>query len=106
MSGLDSVRRDNETARAGADALEARVVALRNHMLAVWAAELMGLSDPDAYARAVSASAAGHPKEEDVLRKISHDLADSGVKEAAEVRARMDEFLAQARMQLAGEARR
>lgn len=98
MSGTDPKRRDAEHGRPRDDALEARVVALRNRMVSAWAASLMGLADPDAYAQAVTSTT--HPGEEDVFRKISRDLADSGVA-AAPVRAKMDEFLAQARMRLA-----
>ncbi|HWE98991.1 MAG TPA: ATPase inhibitor subunit zeta [Caulobacteraceae bacterium] len=99
MIGSDPERRDAERGRPGDDAFEVRVVALRNHMVSAWAAGLMGLSDPDAYAKAVTSTS--HPAEEDVFRKISRDLADSGVAAAREVRVKMDEFLAQARMRLA-----
>jgi len=85
-------------------AIEARAAELRNHMLGEWAAGLMGLESPAAYAAAVSRSQAGKPRDEDVHRKVSHDLTDSGLASAAaEVWAKMDEFLALARARLAGE---
>jgi hypothetical protein len=73
-------------------------------MLGEWAAGLMGLSNPQAYAAAVSRSQAEQPQDEDVLRKVRHDLADSGLASAAaEVVAKMDEFLAIARARVAEE---
>jgi hypothetical protein len=98
--------RDPAQASAAArdKALESRAADLRNHMLGEWAAGLMGLDNPKAYAAAVSRSQAEQPRDEDVHRKVSHDLTDSGLASAAaEVWAKMDEFLAQARARLAGE---
>jgi hypothetical protein len=85
-------------------ALEARAAALRNHMLGEWAARQMGLANAEAYAAAVSRSQAEQPQDEDVRRKVSHDLIDSGLASAAaEVPAKMDEFLAMARARVSME---
>ncbi len=70
-------------------------------MLGQWAADLMGLKDGDAYAQAVARGGAAAPNDEDVLRKVSRDLADSGLSVSlGEVHAKMEEFLALARARL------
>ncbi len=70
-------------------------------MLGEWAARLMGLSNVEDYAKVVVKSEVDQPSDDDVLRKVSQDLAGSGLSVAAhEVRAKMDEFLAVARGQI------
>lgn len=96
---------DDHDQRQSSDAFdrsrEGRASAIRNLMIGRWAASLMGLKDADAYGRAVARPGSELPPEEDVLRKVSRDLADSGLAVSiTEVRAKMDEFLAQARAQL------
>ncbi|MDE2356199.1 MAG: DUF1476 family protein [Alphaproteobacteria bacterium] len=81
-----------------ADRLETRAQARASLMLGEWAARLMGLKDVDAYAQVVVRTGAEPGGEEAILRRVSHDLADSGLAVgAAEVAARHAEFLAQAR---------
>jgi hypothetical protein len=105
MSASDPHEPTPATAAQRDRALEARAAALRNRMLGEWAGGLMGLANPEAYAAAVSRSQAEQPQDEDVLRKVSHDLADSGLASAAaEVTAKMDEFLAIARARLTVES--
>jgi hypothetical protein len=80
---------------------EFRAAARRNRMLGEWAAHLMGLENVEDYARAVVKSDLEQPGEEDVLRKVSQDLAGSGLSvPVSEVRSKMDEFLAIARGQI------
>ncbi len=80
---------------------EGRAEAARNLLLGQWAAKLMGLKDSDAYAHAVARGGATTPNDEDVLRKVSRDLTDSGLSiSLGEVHAKMEEFLALARAQL------
>jgi hypothetical protein len=80
---------------------EDRALAARNLMLGLWAAERMGLKNGTAYAHAVAKPGHEPPSDEDVLRKVSHDLADSGLAiSLGDVHAKMEEFLAQARAQL------
>jgi hypothetical protein len=80
---------------------EGRAEAARNILLGQWAANLMGLKDSDAYAHAVARCGATTPNDEDVLRKVSRDLADSGLSiSLGEVHAKMEEFLALARARL------
>jgi len=80
---------------------EGRAEAARNFLLGQWAASLMGLKDAEAYARAVARGGATTPNDEDVLRKVSRDLADSGLSiSLGEVHGKMEEFLALARARL------
>jgi hypothetical protein len=80
---------------------EFRAAARRNRMLGEWAARRMGLENVDDYARAVVKSDIDQPGDDDVLRKVSQDLAGSGLSvPLTEIRAKMDEFLAIARGQI------
>jgi hypothetical protein len=103
MSAFGDDARDARGRAASEAALEARVRSRRNLMIGEWAAGLMGLDDVHAYARAVARSEAETPPDEDIVRKVSRDLADSGLAApAAEVRNKMEDFLALARAQMAG----
>jgi len=80
---------------------EFRALARRNRMLGEWAGRLMGLQNLDDYAQAVVKSEVDQPSDEDVLRKVTQDLAGAGLSTMQkEVRAKMDEFLAIAREQI------
>jgi hypothetical protein len=82
---------------------EFRANARRNKLLGLWAGGLMGLEGQslEDYARAVVKSDFELPGDEDVLNKVSRDLKGSGLSTSeAEVRRKMDEFLAQAREQV------
>ncbi len=80
---------------------EFRAAARRNRMLGEWAGRLMGLTNIEAYAKAVVRSDITQPGDEDVLRKVSKDLSGAGLAvNEGEVRAKMDEFLAVARRQV------
>lgn len=82
-------------------AQEFRATARRNRMLGEWAAKLMGLENVDDYANAVVKSEVDHPQDEDVLRKVSQDLAGAGLSvPVSEIYSKMDEFLAIARGQI------
>jgi len=60
-----------------------------------------GAGNVDDYARAVVKSDIDQPGDDDVLRKVSQDLAGSGLSVPLnEIRAKMDEFLAIARGQI------
>jgi hypothetical protein len=107
MTILDEHDRPRATDAVAESAREGRASAARNLMLGQWAAGLMGLNDSEAYGRAVARPGVEPPADDDVLRKVSRDLADSGLAVSqGEVLAKMDEFLAQARAQLENEERR
>jgi hypothetical protein len=102
MSAFGDDGREVRARAASEAALEARVRSRRNLMIGEWAAGLMGLDDVHAYARAVARSQAEAPADEDIVRKVSRDLADSGLTApAGEVRTKMEDFLALARAQMA-----
>ncbi|CUH68767.1 hypothetical protein TG4357_03786 [Thalassovita gelatinovora] len=68
-----------------------------NKLLGLWAAEKQGLSgdDADAYALTVIKADFEEAGHEDVVRKVAGDL--NGKVEAAEIRAKRAEMLAQAK---------
>jgi hypothetical protein len=101
MSILDAQDQGYSSQAAFDSTREDRALAARNLMLGQWAAGRMGLKDGEAYARAVAKPGHEPPTDEDVLRKVSRDLADSGLAiSLGDVHAKMEEFLAQARAQL------
>jgi hypothetical protein len=101
MTTFDEREKGYEKKFANDQELEFRAAARRNRMLGEWAAGRMGLDNVDDYAAAVVKSDFEQPGDEDVLRKVTQDLAGAGVHvREGEVRAKMDEFLAIARGQV------
>ncbi len=71
----------------------------RNKMLAEWAGTKMGMSGValDDYVKAVRRADLAEKGDDDVLRKVSKDLADKGVNVSEpDIRKLMDEYLAKA----------
>ena len=71
----------------------------RNKMLAEWAGTKMGMSGValDDYVKAVRRADLAEKGDDDVLRKVSKDLADKGVSVSeSDIRKMMDEYLAKA----------
>ncbi len=71
----------------------------RNKMLAEWAGTKMGMSGAalDDYVKAVRRADLAEKGDDDVLRKVSKDLADKGVNVSeSDIRKMMDEYLAKA----------
>ena len=83
--------------------LQFKADARRNKLLGLWAAGLLGLSgdEAEAYAREVISSDFEEAGHEDVFRKVSGDLGDKA--DEATIRAKMQEFLAEAKAQLMAE---
>lgn len=80
--------------------------ARRDRKLAEWAGALMGLQDRELgdYVTAVWRADLKHPGDEDVYDKLMSDLSARGVTVGgAELRAKMDELLAEARRELEAE---
>jgi len=80
-----------------------RVLARRNKLLGMWAADLMKLQGADAetYAKQVVSSDLEEPGDEDVFRKVLGDFERHGVDVSREtVSKKMIELLAEARHQL------
>ncbi len=101
MSTFDEREKGFERKFANDQELEFRATARRTRLLGEWAAGLMGLENVNDYAQAVVKSDFEQPGDEDVLRKVSKDLAGAGLSVGeGEVRAKMDELLAIAREQV------
>ena len=83
--------------------MQFRAEARRNKLLGLWAAGLMGLSGDaaDEYARSVIKADFAEAGDDDVLRKVAGDLA--GKADAATVRAKMTQLMAEAKGQLLAE---
>jgi hypothetical protein len=84
--------------------MQVRAQARGNKMLGLWAASLLGKTgaDADAYALEVLKADFAEVGTEDVYRKLAADL-DYRADEQT-IRAKMNEFLAQAKAQLMNEA--
>ena len=79
--------------------LKFKAVARRNRMLGLWAAEKLGKSgaDADSYARDVVVAEFEDAHDDEVVHKVTSDFAAKGVSLGeADVRTKMDEFMAQA----------
>jgi hypothetical protein len=80
--------------------------ARRNRLLGMWAAGKLGKLGPDAeaYAKTVVMADFAEAGDGDVLHKVLADLQAAGIEQSEhQVRARMDEFMAEAVKQLEAE---
>jgi len=80
-----------------------RIIARRNRLLGIWAAELMKLTpeEADAYAKAVVQAEFEESGDEDVVRKLYGDLVSANVEvDEATIRTAMEDRLVEARRQL------
>ena len=104
MSTFDDRERAFESKYAHDQEMEFRAVARRNKLLGLWAAELMGRTggDADAYAKEVVKADFEEAGHDDVVRKVSGDLGDLATE--AEIRAKMDDLLRMAKVQLMEES--
>jgi hypothetical protein len=87
--------------------LRFKVTVRRNKLLGLWAAQIMGMADAEAenYAKAVIKADFELPGEEDVVRKVSGDLAAKNVGQSEEkIRLTMVELMAVAMKQVEMEA--
>jgi hypothetical protein len=103
MSTFDNREKSEEARYKHDEELRFRIIARRNKLLGLWAAEQMGLSENDSNAYASEIVELQFEKDGDsaVLQKISADLASKGLDISdSSVRAQMDDCLAQATAQL------
>lgn len=107
MSSFDDRERAEEAKFAMDEAAEFKVMARRNKLLGLWAAELMDLhgDDAEAYAKSVVLSDLEEPGDHDVFRKVRADLEKAGVDRSdARIKDHMAELLPVAREQVMKEA--
>ena len=107
MSSFDDRERAEEAKFAMDEATEFKVMARRNKLLGLWAAELMDLhgDEAEAYAKTVVLSDLEEPGDEDVFRKVQGDLEKAGVERSdSRIRDHMAKLLPVAREQIMKEA--
>lgn len=101
MSTMEDRERAFETKFAHDMEQQFKAVARRNKLLGLWAAGLLGRTGSQAedYAMEVIRADFEEAGHEDVFRKVQADLA--GKADEAEIRAKMAQFLAEAKASLA-----
>ncbi|HHS82210.1 MAG TPA: DUF1476 domain-containing protein [Devosia sp.] len=98
MSSFDEREKAQEAKFAHDAELRFKAEARRNKLLAVWAAELMGRTDVDAYVSELIATDFQEAGDEDVFRKLIGDLSVAGVNISdIEVREKIEECFARAK---------
>jgi hypothetical protein len=103
MSGFDDRKKGQESKFAHDQDLEFKVVARRNKLLGLWAAELMGISGEaaTAYAKEVVIADLEEKGDDDVFRKIRGDLDAKRVEMSDHrIRREMEELMGTARNQV------
>ena len=103
MSSFDDRERGQEAKFALDAATEFKVMARRNKLLGLWAADLMNLSgdEADAYAKSVVLSDLEEAGDDDVFRKVRGDFDKHGVDRSDQrIREQMAELLPIARDQI------
>lgn len=103
MSSFDERKDAFEKRFAHDEELRFKATARRNKQLGLWAAAKLGKSaeEAEAYAKSVVLADFEEAGDDDVVRKVTADLAGAGVTEA-EVRAKMAELLVKAAEEIQG----
>jgi len=86
--------------------LQFKVMARRNKLLGLWAADKLGFQgeEAQAYSKEVVVSDFDEPGDQDVLRKVLHDLTEKGVDITEHaLRHEMDILLEKAKQEIATE---
>ena len=84
--------------------LQFRVEVRRNKLLGLWAAELLGKDDAEAYAKEVVSADFEEPGDADLVRKLLGDFQDGGVEMSEHrLRNKMEDCLAAAKEQVMAE---
>lgn len=107
MSSFDDRKRGQETKFAMDQDTAFKVMARRNKLLGLWAADLLGLTgtDAEAYAKTVVLSDLEEPGDDDVFRKVRADFDAKGVDRSdTRIREHMAELMPVAREQVAKES--
>ncbi len=106
MSGFKDREKGFEAKFAHDEELRFKVVARRNKLLGLWAAELMGLAgdEAEAYAKQVVRADFEEPGDEDVYRKVFGDLEAKNLDVSEHrVRREMEELMGTAHDQVTTE---
>lgn len=106
MSQFDDRERAEEAKFAMDEATEFKVMARRNKLLGLWAADLMGMSEADAeaYAKSVVVADLEEVGDEDVFRKIRGDFDAKGVAQSDhQIRHHMEILILTAKEQIESE---
>ncbi|MEM0986119.1 MAG: DUF1476 domain-containing protein [Pseudomonadota bacterium] len=107
MSQFDDRKKGEEAKYAMDQATEFKVMARRNKLLGLWAADLLGLTgaEAEAYAKTVVLSDLEEPGDDDVFRKVRADLDAKSINRTdAQIREHMAELLPIARDQIIKDA--
>jgi hypothetical protein len=99
MSSFDKREEGFEKKFAMDEESKFKAMARRNRLLGLWVAEKLGITGDaaTAYAKEVVAADFEQPGDNDVVHKVMRDLAAKGVAVTEpQLRAKMDELLAQA----------
>ena len=83
-----------------------KVIARRNKLLGLWAAERMGISgdDAEAYAKQVVLADFDEPGDDDVVRKVRGDLMEKSIDtDDHKIRHEMERLLEEAKAQVTAE---
>lgn len=103
MSTFDDRERGYEAKFVHDQELNFRILARRNHLLGVWAGELLGHRGGELalYAGTVMTADLAEPGDDDVLQKVANDLAERHIPvSAAEVRSKMDQLYSVAKREI------
>ncbi|MEM7524691.1 MAG: DUF1476 domain-containing protein [Pseudomonadota bacterium] len=85
--------------------MQFKAAARRNKLLGLWLAPKLGKDDADAYAKSVVVADLEEEGDEDVMRKVMADVADSGASVTeAEIREKLAELGVEAKAQVMSEA--
>lgn len=98
MTTFDDRENAFENKFAHDEEMKFKAEARANKLLGLWAAELLGKADADAYALEVIKADFEEAGHDDVIRKVVADLGDKSSEEA--VRVKRAECLAEAKAQL------
>lgn len=103
MTTFDDREHAFEAKFAHDEEMQFKAIARRNKLVGLWAAALLGKSGDAAtdYAKSVVLADFEEAGHEDVVRKLAADLGDKS--NPAEIRAKMDELLPQAKAQIMAE---
>ncbi|MEH6524956.1 MAG: DUF1476 domain-containing protein [Sneathiella sp.] len=103
MAGLDDLKKGHESKFAHDQDLEFKVMARRNKLLGLWAADLMDIQGDaaDAYAKEVVISDLEEKGDDDVFRKVRGDLTEKNIEMSDHrIRRQMEELMGTARDQV------